>query len=167
MRTVPSLLSMMDDPDTAPPPPLPAPIMPWDYIRMRRLASGKTIEVASRPFWHHEEHQGDVERNMRQIEAVGFRVKRLWDMSRSFRLNGTIYRQLCDTPPEQHPRLCRACGWDEWSSQLDTEGFDCTWSTHDPEICTLCEHVKRKKFQPRPANTQPSTNLRSAAQRAA
>lgn len=170
MRTVPSLLSMLDDPDAAPPPPLPAPVMPWDYIQMRRLAAGKTIEDAARPYWHRPEHQADVERNFRTLEQPGYRAERHrfgGDKSRSYRVSETVYRQLCDYPPEQHPRICRCCGWDEWSTQLDTEGFDCTWSAHDPEICTLCEQVKRKKFQPRPANTQPSTDPRSAAQRAA
>ncbi|WP_103730670.1 hypothetical protein [Novosphingobium sp. HII-3] len=167
MRTVPSLLSMLDDPDAAPPAPLPAPVMPWDYVRMRREAAGLSIEEASKPFWHRPEHRADVERNMAQIEAVGFRVKRLWDMSRAFRLNLTIYRQLCDTPPDQHPRLCRACGWDEWSDQLDNDGFDCAWSALDPEICTLCEQTRRPKFRPRPANTQTHAHTRSAAQRAA
>lgn len=167
MRTVPSLLSMLDEPDTAPPPPLPAPVMPWDYIQMRRKAAGLSIEQASKPFWHHKEHRADVESNMARIETVGFRVKRLWDMSRSFRLNLTVYRQLCDTPPEQHPRLCRACGWDEWSSQSDTDGFDCTWSAFDPEICTLCEQVGRQKFRRRPANSQPHNHTPGTAQRAA
>lgn len=161
MRTVPSLLSMLDDPRALPPRAAPI-VMPWDYIRMRRLAAGLSIEEASRPFWHRPEHRADVERNMRQIEAVGFRVKSLWDMSRSFRLNLTVYRQLCDTPPDMHPRLCLACGWDEWSIQLDTEGFDCTWSATDPEICTLCEQTRRRKFQPRPANPQPFNDPLSA-----
>lgn len=166
MRSVPSLLSMLDDPAAAPAPMRPV-VMPWDYIQMRRLAAGLTIEQASRPFWHRPEHRADVERNMAQIEAVGFRVKRLWDMSRAFRLNLTVYRQLCDTPPETHPRLCLSCGWDEWSSQLDTEDFDCTWSASDPEICTLCEQAKRKKFKPQQANTQLHSDNRRAVQRAA
>lgn len=164
MRTVPSLLSMLDDPAPVPIAPV---VMPWDYIQMRRLAAGLTIEQASKPFWHREEHQADVERNMRQIETVGFRVKRLWDMSRSFRLNLTVYRQLCDTPPDMHPHLCLACGWDEWSEQLDVEGFDCTWSATRPGICTLCEQIRRPTFRPRPANTQSHSNNHRANQRAA
>jgi hypothetical protein len=166
MRSVPSLLSMLDDPAAAPQPMMPL-VMPWDYVRMRRLAAGLSIQQASRPFWHRPEHRADVERNMAQIETVGFRVKRLWDMSRAFRLNLTVYRQLCDNPAHMHPRLCLACGWDEWSTQTDNEGFDCTWSAHDPEICTLCEQTGRKKFAPRPANTQLSTDPRGARQRAA
>ncbi|WP_159977827.1 MULTISPECIES: hypothetical protein [unclassified Novosphingobium] len=166
MRTVPSLLSMLDDPAAAPEPLAPV-VMPWDYIQMRRLSAGLSIEDASKPFWHRPEHRADVERNMSQIETVGFRVKRLWDMSRSFRLNLTVYRQLCDTPPDTHPRLCLACGWDEWSHQLDAEGFDCAWSAANPEICTLCEQIKRAKFKPRPANTQPHSHTARASQRAA
>lgn len=166
MRTVPSLLSMLDDPTALPEPITPA-VMPWDYIQMRRLAAGLSIEEASKPFWHRPEHRADVERNMSQIETVGFRVKRLWDMSRSFRLNLTVYRQLCDTPAETHPRLCLGCGWDEWSTQFDTDGFDCTWSASEPEMCTLCEQLRRRKFKPRLENTPPHTHARCATQRAA
>lgn len=151
MRSVPSLLSMIDEPKPAVPI-----VMPWDYIRMRREAAGLSIEQAARPFWHHKEHRADVERNFDRIETVGFRVKRLWDMSRSFRLNLTVYRQLCDTPPHMHPRLCLACGWDEWSAQLDAEGFDCTWSDSDPQICTHCEQTRRRIFKPRLPNSHPT-----------
>lgn len=165
MRSVPSLLSMLDDP--APPEPMAPAVLPWDYIQMRRLAAGLTIEQASRPFWHHAEHRADVERNMSQIETVGFRVKRLWDMSRAFRLNLTVYRQLCDSPADLHPRLCLACGWDEWSTQLDHDGFECTWSAGDLEICTLCEQAKRKKFKPRLANQPPYSPDKRALRRAA
>lgn len=162
MRSVPSLLSMIDEPKAL------APIvMPWDYIRMRRESAGLSIAQAARPFWHHAEHQADVERNMRRIETVGFRVQRLWDMSRSFRLNLTVYRQLCDTPPDMHPRLCLACGWDEWSAQLDIEGFDCTWSDADPQICTLCEQTRRHKFTPRLPNLQPTNTPHGGHQIAA
>jgi hypothetical protein len=57
MRSVPSLLSMIGDPD-----PVGAAVMPWDYIRMRREAAGLSIAQAARPFWHHGAHQADVER---------------------------------------------------------------------------------------------------------
>lgn len=149
MRSVPSLLSMIDEPEART-----AIIMPWDYIRMRREFAGLSIEQAAKPFWHRPEHRADVERNMRQIETVGFRVKRLWDMSRSYRLNLTVYRQLCDCPPDMHPRLCLACGWDEWSAQLDTEGYDCIWANADPQVCTLCEQTRRQKFTPRLPNSR-------------
>jgi hypothetical protein len=116
--------------------PIGAAVMPWDYIRMRREAAGLSIAQAARPFWHHGAHQADVERNFRRIETVGIRMKRLWSMTRAFPLSLTVYRQLCDTPADRHPRLCRACGWDEWTPQLDVEGFDCTWAQADPRICS-------------------------------
>lgn len=162
MRSVPSLLSMIDDPKA----PMPT-VMPWDYIRMRREAAGLSIEQAARPFWHRKEHRADVERNMHRIETVGFRVKRLWDMSRSFKLNLTVYRQLCDTPPDMHPRLCLACGWDEWSAQLDAEGFDCMWSDADPQICTLCEQTRRPVFEQRLPNFHPTNTPHGGHQIAA
>lgn len=162
MRSVPSLLSMIDEPKA------PAPtVMPWDYIRMRREAAGLSIEQAAKPFWHRKEHRADVERNFQRIETVGFRVKRLWDMSRSFQLNLTVYRQLCDTPPDMHPRLCLACGWDEWSAQLDVEGFDCTWSDADPQICTRCEQLGRPLFKPRLPNFHPANTPHGGHQIAA
>ncbi|GEM_PF-710096 len=162
MRSVPSLLSMIDEPNAWAPT-----VMPWDYIRMRREAAGLSVEQAARPFWHRKEHRADVERNMHRIETVGFRVKRLWDMSRSFRLNLTVYRQLCDTPPDMHPRLCLACGWDEWSAQLDVEGFDCTWSDADPQICTRCEQLRRPLFKQRLPNFHPTNTPHGGHQIAA
>jgi hypothetical protein len=153
---------MIDEPKA------PAPtVMPWDYIRMRREAACLSVEQAARPFWHRKEHRADVERNMHRIETVGFRVKRLWDMSRSFRLNLTVYRQLCDTPPDVHPRLCLACGWDEWSAQLDAEGFDCTWSDTNPQICTRCEQLRRPLFKPRLPNFHPTNTPHGGHQIAA
>jgi hypothetical protein len=107
MRSVPSLLSMIGDPD---PDPVGAAVMPWDYIRMRREAAGLSIAQAARPFWHHGAHQADVERNFRRIETVGIRMKRLWSMTRAFPLSLTVYRQLCDTPADRHPACAGPAG---------------------------------------------------------
>lgn len=56
-----------------------------------------------------------------------------------FPFSADIYRQLAELPPEQHPRLCRRCGWDEWTDQPDREGNDTAWSAEHPEYCTRCE----------------------------
>ena len=162
MRSVPSLLSMIGDPDPDSDP-VGTAVMPWDYIRMRREAAGLSIAQAARPFWHHGAHQADVERNFRRIETVGIRMKRLWSMTRSFPLSLTVYRQLCDTPADRHPRLCRACGWDEWTPQLDVEGFDCTWAQADPRICSLCAQTGRRVFTPRLPNPHPDRGHQIAA----
>ncbi|WP_152524744.1 hypothetical protein [Novosphingobium lindaniclasticum] len=165
MRSVPSLLSMIDEPKA------PAPtVLPWDYIRMRREAAGLSIEQAARPYWHRPEHREDVERNFRTLEQPGYRAARNrfgGDKSRSYRVSEAIYRQLCDGPPEQHPRLCLACGWDEWSAQLDIEGFDCTWSDADPQICTLCEQLRRPLFKPRLPKFHPTHTTHGGHQIAA
>lgn len=144
MRSVPSLAAMLDDGKPAPRPV----VMPWEYVAMRRTAAGMTIEQAARPYWHRAEHQADVERNIGALETVGFRMKRdffVADMSRAYSFNVDVYRQLCDTPPDQHPRLCLACGWDQWSTQYDTNGEEATWSQSDPDLCTRCEQLDRKK----------------------
>lgn len=144
MRNAPSLLAMLGETAPAARPV----IMPWEYVRMRREAAGLTIEQAARPYWHRPEHQADVERNVRALETVGFRMQREFfaaDMSRAFSFNVDVYRQLCDTPPDQHPHLCLSCGWDEWTTQYDAHGDDVTWSSHDPDQCTRCEQLNRPK----------------------
>lgn len=144
MRSVPSLAAMLDDGKPAPRPV----VMPWEYVAMRRTAAGMTIEQAARPYWHRPEHRADVERNIGALETVGFRMKRdffVADMSRAYTFNLDVYRQLCDTPPDQHPRLCLACGWDQWSTQYDTNGEEATWSQSHPDLCTRCEQLDRKK----------------------
>jgi hypothetical protein len=144
MRSAPSLLAMLGETETAARPV----VMPWEYVAMRRRSAGMTIEQAAKPYWHRPEHQADVERNIRELETVGYRMQRHFfgaDMSRAYSFNLDVYRQLCDTPPEQHPRLCLACGWDQWTTQHDIYNDDVRWSEADPDICTRCEQLERKK----------------------
>lgn len=143
MRSVPSLLAMLDEDRPARPV-----VMPWDYVRMRRKAAGLTIAQAAAHYWKRPEHQADVERNIAELETVGYRMQQHFfgaDMSRAYSFSVDVYRQLCDTPPDQHPRLCLACGWDRWTTQYDTNGDDVTWSEVDPDLCTRCEQLKRPK----------------------
>jgi hypothetical protein len=154
MSSVPSLLSMLEAPEALAPV-----VMPWDYIRMRREAAGLTIEQAARPYWHREEHQADVERNLATLESVGFHLRRNFyvvDMSRSYRLSIDVYRKLCLTGPDRHPRLCLACAWDEWTPEYDRNGDATVWSTTDPHLCTACELIGRPKFAGRMAEHQPA-----------
>ena len=143
MRSVPSLLAMLDEHKPARPV-----VMPWDYVRMRRKAAGVTIAQAAVHYWKRPEHQADVERNIAELETVGYRMQQQFfaaDMSRAYSFNVDVYRQLCDTPPDRHPRICLACGWDQWTTQYDTNGDDVTWSESDPDVCTRCEQLQRPK----------------------
>lgn len=143
MRSVPSLLAMLDEEKPARPV-----VMPWDYVRMRRKAAGLTIAQAAAHYWKRPEHQAAVERTIAELETVGYRMQQHFfaaDMSRAYSFSVDVYRQLCDTPADQHPRLCLACGWDQWATQYDTNGQDVTWSEADPEICTRCEQLERSK----------------------
>lgn len=135
MRTVPSLLAMLEQTGERPRPV----ITPWEYVRMRREAARLTIAQAARPYWHRAEHREDVERVTRMLEQPGFRMKTGYDCSRAFPFSADVYRQLADLPPHQHPRLCLECGWDELTTQFDTNGDDTTWSREDERICTRCE----------------------------
>lgn len=118
----------------------PPPIRPGDYIRLRREAAGLTIEQAARLFVHREEHRATIEDNLRFFESPGVTIKHVrWlDLGRAFPFDAGVYEQLRDLPPEHHPRLCRACGWDAWSPQLDAHDLEVTWSADDATICTGC-----------------------------
>ncbi|MCB2048546.1 MAG: hypothetical protein KDE32_10005 [Novosphingobium sp.] len=157
MTGAPSLFTMLDQGPSAPA------VLPWDYVRMRRQAAGRSIEQAARPYWHRPEHQADVERNFRMFESVGFRLERgfyVVDMSRSHPLDIDIYRQLCTGDPRRHPRLCMACGWDPLTQSFDRYGDDVVWSAIDPGICTACEQEGRPRFEPRPDEFHPASTIR-------
>ncbi|MEE2739782.1 hypothetical protein [Sphingobium abikonense] len=135
MRSVPSLLSMLGEPDRASPV-----IMPWTYVRMRREAARLSIAQVARHFWTRPEHQYDVERHFRDLETEGLRFKRVYRTEgQPYFFSHDVYHQLSNLPPHQHPRLCTRCAWDEHSQQYDHDGNDTRWSTEDPAICTRCE----------------------------
>lgn len=140
MRDVPSLLSMLATPE----PPKPV-MMPWDYVRLRRKSAHLSIAQVARPYWHRPEHQADVERNVAGLEQPGVRGQWEVDLSRAMPFSADVYRQLADLPPEQHPRLCIGCGWDEFTSQYDTNGDDVTWSRENEALCTRCEQIAARE----------------------
>jgi hypothetical protein len=129
---------------------------------MRREAAGLSIAQAARPFWHHGAHQADVERNFRRIETVGIRMKRLWSMTRAFPLSLTVYRQLCDTPADRHPRLCRACGWDEWTRSSMSRAST-AHGRRPIRGSALCAQTGRRVFTPRLPNPHPDRGHQIAA----
>lgn len=139
MRNIPSLLSMLDKGEAA------RVIMPWDYVRMRREAARLSHADVARPYWHRPEHQDDVERNVRALEQEGVRGQWNVDLSRAMPFSADIYRQLADLPPHQHPKLCRTCGWDEFTTQYDMTGDDVTWSREQEDICTRCEQIAAQR----------------------
>lgn len=144
MHNAPSLHAMLDRSRPA----VRSVVLPWEYVRMRRQAAGLTIEQAARAHWSRPEHRADVERNIARLETPGFRVERYFfgaDMSPSYSFSLDVYRQLCCASPDRHPHLCLACGWDQWTHQYDTLGNDVTWSASDPDLCTRCEQLHRKK----------------------
>lgn len=142
MRPVPSLFTMIDQPEAKPI------IAPWDYARMRRESAGLSIAQAARPYWHRPEHREDVERNTARLEQPGFCLTDNFmgcDMSRAFPFNIDVYVQLSTAPPDLHPRLCMRCAWDQWTSQPDLNGDDVTWSEDNPDICTRCEQIEARR----------------------
>lgn len=141
----------LPDPDQAPagatslPTPLP-PIRAWEYLRMRREAAGLTIAQSARPHWKNPAHREDVERNLAHFEQPGVVIKPWFagDMNRAFPFDALIYRQLAEDPPHQHPRLCRTCGWDEWTEANDLQGNSITWG-EAADTCTRCEQRRERE----------------------
>lgn len=126
----------------------PLPIMPWDYVRMRREAAGVSIDQIADLFYADEAHRPDVVRNLQAMEQPDFKLPYpsydASDMLRAFPLSPDVYRQLFEDP-RFHPRLCLSCGWDEWSEQNDLQGFSTAWSTTHNAICTRCEQVAERE----------------------
>ena len=118
-------------------------IMPWEYIQMRRMAAGLSIEQAAKRFYARDDHRSSVIANLIMFETPGVRIKRISDvdLKRAFEFDAEVYRQLVETPPDEHPTLCRKCGWDEWTSEVDTGGHEVTWSEALPNTCTRCEQI--------------------------
>lgn len=125
----------------------PEPIRPWDYIRLRREAAGLSIAQAARPFYQRDDHRAGCEANLRVFESPQVTVKRIrdLDLQRAFPFDPDVYERLRDLPPEQHPRICRGCGWDVWTPQSDRNGDDCAWSEALPGYCTRCEQDAHRK----------------------
>ncbi|MBV2149257.1 hypothetical protein KRZ98_13350 [Sphingobium sp. AS12] len=135
MRSVPSLLTMLGDQGS------PRHVMmPWHYVQLRRRAAGLTIAQVAKPFWTRPEHQHDVERHFRNLEAENVRHQRLYiTAGKPYFFSIDVYHQLANLPPHQHPRLCTRCAWDEHANQYDHNGGDTTWAADDSGICTRCE----------------------------
>lgn len=115
------------------------PLRPWEYIRLRRLAAGKTIAQAARPHWHRPEHRAEVEAIVALDERTGVVLREEWlvdAICRSFPFEPEVYRQLRDDPAEQHPDVCRGCGCTRWMPCIGRDGEDCTG--HEGGTCTVC-----------------------------
>jgi hypothetical protein len=111
-------------------------IQPWDYVAMRRNAAGLSVEQLATALG------GKVyERHLRAIETHGLRFQQIAALDQAMPFSASVYRQLADLPPLQHPRLCQRCGWDAHTDQPDGCGGLITWSRTDDAICTRCEQV--------------------------
>jgi hypothetical protein len=123
--------------------PFAGPMLPADYIRLRREAAGLTIAQAARPFYKREDQRADVESNLRMFETPGVTVKPhiAETLSRAFPFDASVYRQLCEQAPSRHPRLCHGCGCDTHNFCTHRNGTICTITAD--RICTVCiEKVK-------------------------
>lgn len=109
-------------------------IQPWDYVAMRRNAAGLTIDQLAAALG------GKLfARHLRAIETPGLRFQQIARLDQVIPFSATVYRQLADLPPHQHPRLCQRCGWDAHTVQPDGCDGLITWSRTDDAICTRCE----------------------------
>ncbi|KAK0347506.1 hypothetical protein LTR94_002361 [Friedmanniomyces endolithicus] len=111
-------------------------IQPWDYVALRRKASGLSIEQLAIALG------GKVfERHLRAIETPALRFQQIAPLGQAMPFSTDVYRQLADLPPHQHPRLCQRCGWDSRTNQPDGNDDLTTWSRTISAICTRCEEA--------------------------
>lgn len=113
-------------------------IHPWDYVALRRKAAGLSISQLA-----HALGGRVYERHLRAIETPGLRFQQIAALDRAMPFSAAVYRQLSDLPVHQHPRLCRACGWDVHLTQPDGHGGLTTWSRADDTLCTRCAPPER------------------------
>lgn len=115
-------------------------VYPWEYVAMRRRSAGLSQEaLATAMSFYHEPHTYLT--HIRSLETVGLRFRNVVNLSRAMPFSMEVYRQLADLPPQQHPRLCAQCGWDEHTQQQDCNGDNAAWSRRLPTICTCCEQA--------------------------
>lgn len=142
MRSAPSLLAMLHETEPAARPV----VMPWEYVKMRRQAAGLTIAQVANDFWVRSEHRQTVESRFADLERENLRFKRLYiTQGLRYVFSIDVYHQLANLPPHQHPQLCLACGWDQWTTQYDIRGEEVRWSEDDPDLCTRCDQLGRQK----------------------
>jgi len=122
------------------------PVAPWDYIRIRREAEGLSVTQAASRIIRAGEGLPEATANLRTFEFPNVRVKNIerFDLGRAFPFSAEVYRQLAFLPAEQHPRICRSCGWDHWTPQRDLDGNDRRFAAETADQCTLCELVEAR-----------------------
>ena len=138
MRDAAEILARLPKPPAAPP------VAPWDYIRLRREAAGLSIAQAASRIVRVGEGLAQAVANLRTFEFPNVRVKNIerFKLERAFPFSAEIYRQLAFLSAEQHPRVCRGCGWDHWTPQVDINGDECGFAPEQADLCTVCAMVE-------------------------
>ena len=140
MRDAAEILKRLPEPPAAPP------LAPWDYIRLRREAAGLSIAQAASRMIRVGEGLPEAMANLRTFEFENIRVKNIerFHLGRTFPFSAEVYRQLAFLPAEQHPRICRSCGWDHWTPQIDLDGNERRFAAERADQCTLCALVEAR-----------------------
>ncbi len=117
------------------------PLAAADYLRLRRTGAGLSLPRAAMRFAVEAPDLSLVECEdaLRLFEAPGV-VMKPWvaaGIDRAFPFDAGIYFALAELPPEQHPTLCRGCGWDVHAIEQDLQGNAVRWI--EPGWCSRCE----------------------------
>ncbi|GGB21329.1 hypothetical protein GCM10011380_08610 [Sphingomonas metalli] len=124
---------------TPAPPPMMPPMKPWEYLRLRREAAGLSIDEVARRMSPKLATRSEAARLAELLETRGYRAlhnKPILRLASAYPLDPSVYRQLADLPPEQHPAVCRGCGSSYWDTQRGAEHVLVSWTA--PHTCTGC-----------------------------
>jgi hypothetical protein len=123
-------------------PPAMPPLKPWEYLRLRRMTSGKSIEQVARELYRSLSMRAGAVELVRLLETPGWRAKdgrTIAKLATIFPFDPGVYRQLADRdlPPEEHPPVCRGCGSSYWDRQRGPTEARVEWAASG--LCSGCD----------------------------
>jgi hypothetical protein len=127
---------------------LDAPISAGRYLQLRREAAGFTIaQIAERLAPAHKD-RSDAVALIKILERDGARPRHegaIAVLRTIFPFDIAVYRQLCETPADRHPLICRGCGCSRYDLCEDETGC-CHFE--QPGQCTRCTEraAQTKRF---------------------
>lgn len=119
----------------------PGPLTAGRYLKLRRQAAFLSVDQVAERLAPAERDRADAAALVRMLETDGARARHdgtLAVLGRIFRFDIAVYRQLCDTPVDRHPMICRGCGCSKDDPCLaEGSAWDCCHFV-SPFECTRC-----------------------------
>lgn len=121
-----------------PAPSLLRPLSPAGYLRLRLKAAGLSVDTVARRISANNQPEAKALVFLLETEGTKARYRETIDaFADAFPIDADVYVQLGDAPADQHPRICRGCGYSEWDPCVAADGTHaCSW--RGLVTCTRC-----------------------------